>query len=105
MVYGWTHSVAGVAVAADVRGITTANINAGVLLRITPRVPLGLRHVVDRNRAAGDGEVGVGGAVLSNSEAGKGRGGDDDRRVAHGELLYGAKSINACKRESAGDQQ
>jgi hypothetical protein len=75
-----TYGVALVAVAGEL-ALTTAELDACVLVGLAPRLAVVRGHTAGRDRAAGDGCVG--GGVLRGREAGKGRGGDDDGGVEH----------------------
>lgn len=76
-----TYCTAIIAVAGDL-ALTTAKVNAGVLVGVAPFVSLRLGNAGDWDRAAGN--WGVEGGVLRRGEAGEGRSRNDDGRVAHG---------------------
>ena len=88
-----TYGIACVSVAGDL-ALATADVDAGVLLGVAPCLPVVLGNGVDGDGAAGNDSV-TAVVALGSGKASKGRDGDDDGGVEHGELLYVAKSINA----------
>lgn len=98
--FNQTYGIACVAVACNVT-LATAKVDAGVLLGVTPCLPLAFRHVVDGHCAAGDD-----GVVLGSGKASKSRDGDDDGGVEHGEVVVWRREYQCLREraESAGDQ-
>jgi hypothetical protein len=91
-----TYGLAVVAVTGNF-ALSTAKVDAGVFLGVAPSLPVALRHAGNGHFAAGDD----GAVALGGGKASKGRGRDEERRVAHGELVYGAESINAYERKQS----
>lgn len=77
-----TYVVARVAVAGDV-GLAAADVDAGVDVGLAPSGLLGRGHAAGRHSAARNGGVEAR-VALGRREAGKGRRGNDERRVEHG---------------------
>lgn len=77
-----TYRVALVTVAGEL-ALTTAKLDASVLVSSAPCLLVVLRHGARVDGAARDGCLVLRARVLRRGKAGKGRGGDDEGRVEH----------------------